>query len=139
MQVKTVFPMQVPDYVMFSDSLQTIAIQSSDTYYDIPIFATTACDYDRTYAVEVVDKGVMPLKDYIMNCSQTLVTIKAGELAFLVKNQGFYDNFEDTDSLGINLETGCTTRKNLGYIRDETKVQLGKDLPFDIQRFYRIC
>lgn len=81
-----------PDYVMFSDSLQTIAIQSSDTYYDIPISATTACDYDRTYAVEVVDKGSNAIEGLHYELQSNSVTIKAGELASSVKIKGFYDN-----------------------------------------------
>ena len=124
-----------PDYVMFSDSLQTIAIQNSETYYDIPISATTACDYDRTYAVEVVDKGSNAIEGLHYELQSNSVTIKAGELASSVKVKGFYDNFEDTDSLGINLRLVAPQDKIWNIYGDETKVQLVKICPFDVQRF----
>ena len=37
-----------PDYVMFADSLQSVAIQDDETYHDIPVVATNTCDHDRT-------------------------------------------------------------------------------------------
>ena len=45
-----------PDYVMFADSLQSVAIQDDETYHDIPVVATNTCDHDRTYAVEIIDR-----------------------------------------------------------------------------------
>ena len=94
-----------PDYVMFSDSLQTIAIQSSDTYYDIPISATTACDYDRTYAVEVVDKGSNAIEGLHYELQSNSVTIKAGELASSVKIKGL-----DRKSTRLNSSHSSVSR-----------------------------
>ena len=46
-----------------------------------------------------------------------------------------YDNFEDMDSLGINLRLVAPQDKIWDIYGDETKVQLVKICPFDIQRF----
>lgn len=95
----------------------------------------TACDYDRTYAVEVVDKGSNAIEGLHYELQSNSVTIKAGELASSVKIKGFYDNFEDTDSLGINLRLVAPQDKIWDIYGDETKVQLVKICRFDIQRF----
>lgn len=111
---------------MFSDSLQTIAIQNSETYYDIPISATTACDYDRTYAVEVVDKGSNAIEGLHYELQSNSVTIKAGELASSVKIKGFYENFEDTDSLGINLRLVAPQEKSGIYMGMKQRCSLSR-------------
>ena len=41
-----------PDYVMFSDTLQSIAIQDPNTYHDIPVVSSSMCYYVLTFAVE---------------------------------------------------------------------------------------
>ena len=46
-----------PEYVMFSDTLSVYPVQNSDDWFDIPVVATTVCDYDRTFGVEIDDKA----------------------------------------------------------------------------------
>lgn len=124
-----------PDYVMFSDTLQTIAVQSDDTYYDIPVTATTACDYDRTYSVEVVDKGSNAIEGVHYDLQSNNVTIKAGERTSSIKIRGHYDNFEDTDSIGVMLRLTADKDKIWDLYGRDTKVVLVKVCPFDINTF----
>ncbi len=124
-----------PDYVMFSDTLQTIAVQSDDTYYDIPVTATTACDYDRTYSVEVVDKGSNAIEGVHYDLQSNNVTIKAGERASSIKIRGHYNNFEDTDSIGVMLRLTADKDKIWDLYGRDTKVVLVKVCPFDINTF----
>ena len=124
-----------PDYVMFSDTLQTIAVQSDDTYYDIPVTATTACDYDRTYSVEVVDKGSNAIEGVHYDLQSNNVTIKAGEQTSSIKIRGHYNNFEDTDSIGVMLRLTADKDKIWDLYGRDTKVVLVKVCPFDINTF----
>lgn len=124
-----------PDYVMFSDTLQTIAVQSDDTYYDIPVTATTACDYDRTYSVEVVDKGSNAIEGVHYDLQSNNVTIKAGERTSSIKIRGHYNNFEDTDSIGVMLRLTADKDKIWDLYGRDTKVVLVKVCPFDINTF----
>lgn len=124
-----------PDYVMFSDTLQTIAIQNGDTYYDIPVTATAACNYDRTYSVEVVDKGSNAIEGVHYDLQSNNVTIKAGERSSSIKIRGHYDNFEDTDSIGVMLRLTSSKDKIWNLYGRDTKVVLVKVCPFDINTF----
>lgn len=124
-----------PDYVMFSDTLQTIAVQSDDTYYDIPVTATTACDYDRTYSVKVVDKGSNAIEGVHYDLQSNNVTIKAGERTSSIKIRGHYNNFEDTDSIGVMLRLTADKDKIWDLYGRDTKVVLVKVCPFDINTF----
>lgn len=124
-----------PDYVMFADSLQSVAIQDDSTYHDIPVVTTTACDYDRTFAVEVIDKGSNAIEGKHYDLASNSVTIKAGERAGAVKIRGHFNGFEDTDSIGVTLRLVAQKDKIWDLYGDETKVVLVKICPFDINRF----
>ena len=41
-----------PNYILFSDTLYEMAVVDDETFFDLPIVATQACDYDRNVAVE---------------------------------------------------------------------------------------
>lgn len=124
-----------PDYVMFADTLQTIAVQDEETYYDVPVSATTVCDYDRTYSVEVIDKGSNAIEGLHYDLESNNVTIKAGELASAVKIRGHFDSFEDTDSIGVMLRLTASDDKIWDLYGRDTKVVLVKVCPFDINQW----
>lgn len=124
-----------PDYIMFSDSLQTIAIQDAETYHEIPVVATTVCDYDRTFAVELIDKESNAIEGVHYDLASNTVTIKAGETVGAVKIRGHFDDFEETDSIGISLRLVVSKDKVWSLYGDNTKVVLVKVCPFDIERF----
>lgn len=46
-------------YLMFSDTLYTYAVQETNEIFNVPVSATKSVDYDRTLAVEVIDKEAM--------------------------------------------------------------------------------
>lgn len=123
------------DYVMFTDTLQTRAIQNGETYYDIPVSATTAQNYDRTYAVEVVDEGTNAIEGKHFNLESNTITIKAGELATAVKLRCGFDNMEDTDSLGVMLRLVTDNSNIWDTYGNYTKVVFRKSCPFDINMF----
>ena len=92
-----------PNYILFSDSLYIFPVQNNEDYFEIPISATRAYDYDRTLAVEVIDKKSNAIEKVHYALESNTVTIKAGELSTNVRVRGFYDNIAVTDSLGFSL------------------------------------
>lgn len=60
-----------PNYILFSDTLTVLAVQNNEEVFDIPVAATEACSYDRTVAVEVIDKRAMPLRENTTPLNQT--------------------------------------------------------------------
>lgn len=123
------------EYVMFADSIQQIAIQDDTTYHDIIISATTACDYDRTFGVEVVDKGSNAIEGLHYDLQSNTVVIKAGELTSSVKIRGHFDEYDDTDSIGVMLRLFADKNKIWDIHGTDTKVILVKVCPFDINNF----
>ena len=76
---------------------------------DIPVAATEACSYDRTVAVEVIDKKSNAIEGKHYTIESNTITIKAGERAANVRIRGNYDAIAATDSLGLTLR--CSTQQ----------------------------
>ena len=49
-------PYSGPEYVMFSDTVYTMPVQDKEETFSVPVAATTTADYDRNYAVEIVNQ-----------------------------------------------------------------------------------
>jgi hypothetical protein len=45
------------EYVMFADTMATYPVQQDVEWFNIPVVSTVTRDYDRTFGVEVIDKG----------------------------------------------------------------------------------
>ena len=119
-----------PNYILFSDTLTVLAVQNNEEVFDIPVAATEACSYDRTVAVEVIDKKSNAIEG-------NTITIKAGERAANVRIRGNYDAIAATDSLGLTLRllTQQADQWDLYEKSYEAKVILQKCCPFDINLF----
>lgn len=127
-----------PDYVMFSDSLSTFAIQNNTDYHNVYVSATQICDYDRTFGVEVVSKESNAIEGVNYSIESNSVVIKAGERAVALRIRGFYDSFEDTDSIGVTLKL-VNKDKIWDKYGDKAKVVFRKICPFDIHTFEGYC
>ena len=44
------------EYVMFADQQSTNMVLADQEYFSVPVASTVACNYDRTFGVEVIDK-----------------------------------------------------------------------------------
>lgn len=127
-----------PDYIMFSDTLSTVAVQNSDDYHNIYVSATQACDYDRTFGIEVVSKESNAIEGLHYKLESGSVTIKAGERATALRIRGLYDNFEYTDSIGVTLRL-TSLDKIWNIYGNKTKVVLRKVCPFNVDVFTGYC
>ena len=126
-----------PNYILFSDTLPVLAVQNNEEVFDIPVAATEACSYDRTVAVEVIDKKSNAIEGKHYTIESNTITIKAGERAANVRIRGNYDAIAATDSLGLTLRL-LTQKADQWDLYDksyEAKVILQKCCPFDINLF----
>ncbi|MBR2628235.1 MAG: DUF4984 domain-containing protein [Alistipes sp.] len=130
-----------PEYVMFADSVSTNMILADVEYFSVPVASTVACDYDRTFGVEVVDKGSNAIEGLHYYLESNTITIPAGELATEVKVVGLYDNIEPTDSLGFVLRLAMPEQLEWDLYPEgnTTKVIMYKSCPFDVNNFAGWC
>ncbi|HIY68874.1 MAG TPA: DUF4984 domain-containing protein [Candidatus Alistipes intestinigallinarum] len=129
------------EYIMFTDTLSTNRVFPDEAYFAVPIASTVACDYDRTFAVEVIDQGSTAIEGYHYRLKSNTITIKAGERTAKVEVAGYYDHIQDTDSLGFKLRLLIPdqTRWNLYADNDQTKVVLYKGCNYDLDTFCGWC
>lgn len=129
------------EYVMFAEEQSTNMVLADQEYFTVPVASTVACDYDRTFGVEVVDKGSNAIEGKHYRLLSNSVTIPAGKLAADVKVAGLYENIEPTDSLGFVLKLVMPEQLkfNLYENSDQTKVVMYKSCPFDRNNFTGWC
>ena len=127
------------EYVMFADTIATYPVQKDVEYFSIPVVSTVVRDYDRTFGVEVIDKGNNAIENLHYRLQSNTVTIKAGENRADVLVHGFYDNIADTDSLGFQLQLVMNDALEMPLYGSQTKAVLMKSCPFDINNFTGYC
>lgn len=129
------------EYVMFSETQSMNMILADDEYFGVAVASTVACDYDRTFGVEIVDKGSNAIEGKHYRLLSNSVTIPAGELATEVKVQGLYENIEPTDSLGFVLRLVMPEKLKWSLYEDsdQTKVVMYKSCPFVRENFTEWC
>ena len=128
-----------PNYLMFSDTLYTYAVQETNEIFNVPVSATVPADYDRTFGVEVIDKESNAVEGKHYKLLSNTVTIKAGEMSTDVKVQGLYKNIGITDSLGFALRLVIPDTEQWSLYKNEAKVVMQKICPFDIKNFKGYC
>lgn len=127
------------EYVMFADTLATYPVQQDVEYFSIPVVSTVTRDYDRTFGVEIIDKGSNAIEKYHYTLKSNTVTIKAGENRADVLVHGHYDNIGATDSLGFQLQLVMNEALEMPLYGKQTKAVLMKSCPFDINNFTGYC
>lgn len=127
------------EYVMFADTLATYPVQDTVEYFSIPVVSTVITDYDRTYGVEIIDKGSNAIENLHYRLQSNTITIKAGENRADVKVHGYYENIEATDSLGFTLQLVMDEKYVMPLYGKQTKAVLMKSCPFDINDFTGYC
>lgn len=121
--------------ILFVDTLQTYPVTKDGDGLNVRISSTVKCDYDRTFGIEVVDKGSTAIENFHYNLSSNSVTIKAGEYAADVKVIGHYDNIEASDSIGTILRIVAPEQLNWEMYGNQTKIVFMKSCPFSTEDF----
>ena len=125
------------EYLMFADSLSTNAVTADGASFKVAVSSTVARNYDRTYAVEVIDKGSNAIEGKHYRLKSNTFTIPAGKLSTDIEIFGNYDNIEPADSLGFTLQLVMpeALKWNLYPESNRTKVVMFKSCPFDINEW----
>lgn len=132
-------------YVMFSDTMWVLGVQNSKEIFDIPVASVQACDYDRHFGVEVVNKKTNAIEGKQFHLLSNTVTIKAGERSGNVQVRGEFDEIEATDSIGFTLRLISENDQKWNIYNtgsknyNETHVILQKCCPFDLDVFTGYC
>ena len=125
------------EYLMFADTLSTNMVLADGTPFKVQVSSTVARNFDRTYAVEVEDKGSNAIEGLHYRLGSNTITIPAGKLSTEVEVYGNYENIEPTDSLGFTLK--LVMHEDLKWDMypnsDQTKVVMYKSCPFDINEW----
>jgi hypothetical protein len=124
---------------MFADTIATYPVQQDVEYFSIPVVSTVTRDYDRTFGVEIVDKGNNAIEGLHYRLQSNTVTIKAGETRADVMVHGIYDNIEAEDQLTFQLRLVMNDDLVMPLYGKDTKAQLMKVCPFDINAFTGYC
>ena len=127
------------EYVMFADTMATYPVQKDVEYFSIPVVSTVIKDYDRTFGVEIIDKGSNAIENLHYRLQSNTITIKAGENRADVMVHGYYDNIEATDSLGFTLQLVMAEELVMPLYGKQAKAVLMKSCPFDINDFTGYC
>ena len=127
------------EYVMFADTMATYPVQKDVEWFSIPVVSTVVKDYDRTFGIEIIDKGNNAIENVHYSLESNTVTIKAGENRADVKVHGYYDNIEATDSLGFELQLVMNSNLVMPGYGKTAKAVLMKSCPFDINSFTGYC
>lgn len=127
------------EYVMFADTMATYPVQKDVEWFSIPVVSTVTRDYDRTFGVEVIDKGNNAIENHHFRLQSNTVTIKAGENRADVMVYGYYDNLDAVDSLGFQLRLVMNDNLEMPLYGRDTKAVLMKSCPFDINDFTGYC
>ena len=137
------------EYVMFADTMAIYPVQTKggkdkdgnivDSTFTIPVVSTVIKDYDRTFGVEILDKGSNAIEKKHYHLESNTITIKAGQNRADVLVYGHYSNIEDVDSLGFELSLVMNENLEMPMWGKTTKAVMMKSCPFNIEDFTGYC
>ncbi len=126
------------DYVMFAEQEQYFLVEEDQEYFSVMVAASATSKSDRTFGVEVIDKGSNSIEGYHYRLLSNSVTIPAGSRSGEVRVKGIYENIQATDSLGFTLKLIVPESmewNDLYTDGTQSKVVMYKSCPFDIHNF----
>lgn len=127
------------EYVIFSDTASLNMVLKDADYFEVPVSATTACDYDRTFGVEVVDKQSKAIEGVHYRLKENTVTIKAGQRATNVQVHPVYDRFEPADTMDFMLRLVMPDVLKWDLYGNQTRVKMLKRCPYVLDEFTGWC
>ncbi|MGM9785683.1 MAG: DUF4984 domain-containing protein [Candidatus Cryptobacteroides sp.] len=127
------------EYVMFADTLATYAIQENEVKFNIPVVSTVARNYDRTFAVEVIDVQGQAVEKLHFSLESNTVTIKAGQTRADVVGFGNYDNLDPAEPVYLTLQLIAPEAVQMPLYGNRTKAVLQKVCPFKPEDFSGWC
>lgn len=130
--------LQDANYVMFAEQEQYFLVEQDQDYFSVMVSATAKSKSDRTFGVEVIDKGSNAIEGLHYRLLSNSVTIPAGSLTGEVRVKGMYDNIAAADSLGFILHLVVPEEMEWNDLYEDgtqSKVVMYKYCPFDINNY----
>ena len=127
------------EYVMFSDSVSLNMVLENQDYFTVPVSSTRACDYDRTFGVEVIDKGSTAIEGLHYRLLSNSVTIPAGKRSAEVRVRTYYNEFEPADTLQFNLRLVMPEQLDWSLYPGQSRVRMLKGCTFHAEEFTGWC
>lgn len=128
-----------PEYIMFADTAAVYPVLIENEYFEVPVVSSVTRDYDRTFAVEVIDSKSNALERYHYSLESNTVTIKAGQTRGNVRVRGVYEHFEAEDSLAFTLSLIVPEQVEMPLYGKETRVEMRKSCPFNLEAYTGWC
>lgn len=127
------------EYVMFADTASVHMILKEANTFEVPVTSTVACDYDRTFGVEVLDGGSKAIERLHYRLASNMVTIKAGQRSADVKISVNYDELKDNDTLNVRLRLVMPQAVKWELYGDETNVKMVKSEAWSARKYTGWC
>lgn len=128
------------EYVLFPDTLLQCPVLMDEGYsFKVPVTSTVACDYDRTFAVEIIDQGSTAVENRDYRLRSNTVVIPAGKYSADLEILPVYEAFTDNDTLSVNLKLVMPENLKWDMYGDRTTVAMHKVCPFSLDTFTGYC
>lgn len=127
------------EYVMFADTASVNMVLRDQEYFSVPIASTRACDYDRNFGVEIIDRNSNAIENVHYRLLSNTVTIPAGRLSAEVRVLADYDKFDSSDTLRFSLRLVMPEQLVWSLYGNTTRVQMVKSCPFSVEDFEGWC
>lgn len=127
------------EYVMFADTASINMVQEGTQTFTVPVASTVACDYDRNFGVEIIDRKSNAIEGLHYRLESNTITIKAGERAGNVTVKANFENLSDTDTLTFALKLVMPEAVKWDLYGDETKVKMVKSCKLVPEDFTGWC
>lgn len=129
-----------PQFALFGDSTYLMpVVGGDDDVFTIPVGVTGAVDYDRHYAVEVVDEKSTAVRGYHYDFvdGTNNILIKKGETTAEIKLKGNYDRFVRDDTLKACFRLVAPEEDLNPIYKNETVVEMLQCKPFKMSEFFK--
>lgn len=126
-------------FVMFADTLSICPATQDGEGFPVYVATLNTRSYDRTYGIEVVSEASNAVYGYHYKLESQTVTIPAGQTFATFNVLPIYENIEDADSLGFQMNLLSALGDSWSEEGNTTKVLFQKVCPFDIYDFTGKC
>ena len=124
-----------PSYITFSAERHDLGVMDDEEWFEIPITATHAVEYDRNVGVEIIAARSSAVYGMHYTIESTTVTIPAGKLNGMLRIKGYPEAISVSEMLGITLNLVIEEDEVSEEHGTETEIYLHKCCPLDMNAF----
>lgn len=123
------------EYVMFADTAKVYVVREDIVSFDVPIVSTVACDYDRSFAVEIIDSSsdAVEGRDFVLESPNFV--IPAGERVGYVTVKGNHETLPSRSELSFDLKLVMPDWLVMPLYGDKTTVHMKKTCKFNRENY----